>query len=91
MQRLTVRDGDIVYFKKDGALLPPAIMSSYDIRMALMRLAELEEKIERMEQMREAYLEKYTIRNNGVSCSYPDIQFNEDGGFNLEFKSDFIE
>ena len=88
MQRLTVRDGDIVYFKKDGALLPPAIMSSYDIRMALMRLAELEEKIERMEQMREAYIEKYTIRNNGVSCSYPNIQFNEDGGFTLELEGE---
>ena len=91
MQRLTIRNGDIVYFKKDGALLPPAIMSSCDIRIALMRLAELEEKFERMEHLANEYVEKYATRNNGVDCAYPNIHFNGDGGFTLEMEGEWFE
>ena len=56
MNRMTVRQGDIVYLSKDGELLPPALMSSYDVRIALMKLADYEDKEEeRLKELHEMY------------------------------------
>lgn len=43
MERLTYRENDIVYIKKDGDLIAPVNMSSFDIRKALERLADFED------------------------------------------------
>jgi len=43
MERLTYRENDIVYIVKDGELIAPVNMSSFDIRKALERLADYED------------------------------------------------
>ena len=43
MNRLTKRDGDIVYMVKDGELLAPMAMSGQEVRQVLQRLADFED------------------------------------------------
>lgn len=50
MERMTYRENDIVYIKKDGDLLAPVNMSSFDIRKALERLADYEDAAEQQEK-----------------------------------------
>lgn len=45
MDRLTKRDGDIVYMVKDGELLAPVALSGQEVRMVLQKLAEYEDEI----------------------------------------------
>lgn len=49
MERLTVRKGDIVYYVKDNDMIAPVNMSGFDVKQALSRLAELEDRTEPME------------------------------------------
>ena len=46
MERLTVRDGDMVFYREDEHLLAPVNMSGFDVRKVLERLAELEDALE---------------------------------------------
>ena len=55
--RLTVRKNGIVYYQKDGHLIAPVNMSSFDCQTVMTRLAELEDKAEPEEP------EITTIRN----------------------------
>ena len=43
MDRLTKREGDIVYMVKDGNLLSPVALSGQEVRQVLQRLAEYED------------------------------------------------
>lgn len=43
MNRLTKRDGDIVYYCKDGNHIAPMAMSGQDVRQVLQKLAEYED------------------------------------------------
>ena len=43
MNRLTKRDGDMVYYCKDGSHIAPMAMSGQDVRQALQRLADFED------------------------------------------------
>lgn len=49
MERLTVRKGDIVYYVKDNDMIAPVNMSGFDVKQALNRLAELEDRAESAE------------------------------------------
>lgn len=83
MNRMTVRQGDIVYLSKDGELLPPALMSSYDVRIALMKLADYEDKEEeRLKELHEMYEQgKF---DGAMEVIYEsDIQFLKNGGAKL--------
>lgn len=42
MERLTKREGDIVYMVKDGELLAPRALSGQEVRQVLQKLAEYE-------------------------------------------------
>lgn len=46
MERLTARDGDMVYYRENECLLAPVNMSGFDVRRVLERLAELEDRAE---------------------------------------------
>lgn len=48
MNRLTKRDGDIIYMVKDGELLAPRALSGQEVRKVLLRLAEHEDKIDEL-------------------------------------------
>ena len=50
MERLTYRENDIVYIKKDGDLLAPVHLSSFDVRKALERLADYEDAEEQQKK-----------------------------------------
>lgn len=43
MERLTKREGDIVYMVKDGELLAPVQLRGQEVRMVLQRLADFED------------------------------------------------
>ena len=49
MERLTVRKGDMVYYRKDEYLQAPVTMSGFDVKQVMNRLAELEDIAEPME------------------------------------------
>ena len=42
MDRLTKREGDIVYMQKDGELLAPVALSGQEVRQVLQKLADYE-------------------------------------------------
>ena len=46
MERLTVRKGDMVYYRKDEYLQAPVNMSGFDVKQVMNRLAELEDRAE---------------------------------------------
>lgn len=43
MNRITKRDGDIVYMVKDGELLAPRALSGQEVRQVLQKLADYED------------------------------------------------
>lgn len=46
MDRLTKREGDIVYMVKDGELLAPVALSGQEVRRVLQKLADYEDALE---------------------------------------------
>ena len=50
MDRLTKREGDMVYMVKDGELLAPRALSGQEVRQVLQKLADYEDEAERREK-----------------------------------------